>query len=139
MSRPDQGRELRDLQKVLEISRSMVAAADLDSLLGLIIERSMELLEAERATLFLYDAATDQLVSRIAHESEEIRMPADRGIAGACARGRSVVNVPNAYADERHNKEFDRKSGFRTRNVLAVPLFDYGGELVGAEAVPFDD
>ena len=109
----------------------MVAAADLDSLLGLIIERSMELLEAERATLFLYDAATDQLVSRIAHESEEIRMPADRGIAGACVRGRSVVNVSDAYADERHNKEFDRKSGFRTRNVLAVPLFDYGGELVG--------
>ena len=131
MTQPDRDRELQDLQKVLEISRSMAAAADLDSLLGLIIERSMELLVAERATLFLYDAATDQLVSRIAHKSEEIRMPADRGIAGACASGRTVVNVPDAYADERHNKEFDRKSGFRTRNILAVPLFGYSGELVG--------
>ncbi|MGB2821882.1 MAG: SpoIIE family protein phosphatase [Phycisphaerae bacterium] len=131
MSQPDDSRKLRDLQKVLEISRSMVATTDLDSLLHVIIERSMELLGAERATLFLYDAATDQLVSRIAHKSEEIRMPADKGIAGACIRTRSVINVPDAYTDGRHNPEFDRRSGFRTRNILAVPLYDYAGDLVG--------
>jgi sigma-B regulation protein RsbU (phosphoserine phosphatase) len=131
MSQPDDSTKLHDLQKVLQISRSMVATTDLDSLLHVIIERSMELLGAERATLFLYDAASDQLVSRIAHKSEEIRMPADKGIAGACIQTRSVINVPDAYADERHNPEFDRRSGFRTRNLLAVPLCDYAGDLVG--------
>jgi len=131
MGQPDDSTKLHDLQKVLQISRSMVATTDLDSLLHVIIERSMELLGAERATLFLYDAASDQLVSRIAHKSEEIRMPADKGIAGACIRTRSVINVPDAYADERHNPEFDRRSGFRTRNLLAVPLCDYADDLVG--------
>ena len=131
MTEPDDTTKLRDLQKVLEISRSMVAAADLDSLLHLIIERSMELLGAERATLFLYEAETNELISRIAHKSQEIRMPADRGIAGACIQTRAVINVPDARADERHNPEFDRRSGFRTRNILAVPLCDYSGDLVG--------
>ena len=131
MTQPDHSTRVQDLQKVLEISRSMVAAADLDSLLLLIISRSMELLGAERATLFLYDAARDQLISRIAHGAEEIRMPADRGIAGACIRTRSVINVPDAYADERFNREIDRQTGFRTRNLLAVPLCDYAGDLVG--------
>ena len=131
MPQPDDSTKLQDLQKVLQISRSMVATTDLDSLLHVIVERSMELLGAERATLFLYDAATDQLISRIAHKSEEIRMPADRGIAGACIRSRSVINVPDAYADGRHNPEFDRRSGFRTRNILAVPLYDYADDLVG--------
>ena len=131
MSEPNDSTKVADLQKVLEISRAMVAAANLDSLLHLIISRSMELLGAERSTLFLYDAARDQLVSRIAHKSEEIRMPADKGIAGACIRTRKVINVPNAYADERFNREVDRKSGFQTRNILAVPLCDYADDLVG--------
>ena len=123
--------ERDDLQKVLDISRSMAATVDLDELLGLIIERSMELLDAERASLFLYDAATDELVSRIAAGADEIRFPAGAGIAGAAARGGEVVNVPDAYADERFNPEIDRRTGFRTRSILSVPLRDYEGSLVG--------
>jgi len=131
MDEPNDSTKVADLQKVLEISRSMVAAADLDALLHLIVARSMELLDSERATLFLYDAPADELVSRIAHLSEEIRMPADRGIAGSCIRLRRVINVPDAYADDRFNPEFDHKSGFQTRNILAVPLPDYSDDLVG--------
>ncbi len=134
-----------DLRKVLKITRSMAAAADLDDLLGLIIDRSMELLAAERSTLFLYDARTDELTSRIAHKADEIRVPAGRGIVGACIREREVINVPDAYADDRFNPDVDRKTGFRTRNILAVPLTDYGGGLVGVlevmnkQAGPFGD
>lgn len=131
MKEPDDRIRLRDLQKVLDISRAMAAARDLDDLLGLILSRSMELLDAERATAFLYERASDELVSRIACDSAEIRMPAGSGIAGACVRTRAVVNVPDAYADERFNADFDRRSGFRTRNLLAMPLCDYSGDLVG--------
>jgi len=130
----DQGSEsgsTRDLRRVLEITRGMVAAADLDALLGVIIDRSVELLDAERATVFLYDAAANELVSRVAHETGEIRLSADTGIAGAAARSRQVVLVADAYADERFNADFDRAGGFRTRNLLAVPLLGYSGELVG--------
>jgi len=131
MNEPDDNTRLRDLQKVLDISRAMVAARGLDELLGLILSRSMELLGAERATVFLYDQTSDELVSRIACGSDEIRMPGGSGIAGACVRTRSAVNVPDAYADERFNADFDRRSGFATRNILAMPLCDYSGDLVG--------
>ena len=131
MTEPNDSTRLRDLQKVLDISRAMTATRDLDELLGLILDRSMELLGAERATVFLHDSATNELVSRIARGSQEIRMPAGRGIAGACVRERAVINVPDAYADERFNAEFDRGSGFCTRNILAMPLCDYSSELVG--------
>jgi len=131
MSNQAQDRQVRDLQKVLEISRAMAATEDIDRLLGLIVERSMELLDAERATVYLYDAASDELVSRIAAEADEIRMLADAGIAGAAARSGRVVNVPDAYADDRFNPEVDRRTGFKTRNILAIPLRDYEGSLVG--------
>lgn len=122
---------LSALEKVLQITRDMAATADLDELLGVIIARSMELLASERATLFLYDPDTDELVSKIAHGAEEIRLGASAGIAGAAAAARQVLNIPDAYADERFNREVDRVSGFRTRNILAVPLVDYSGDLVG--------
>ena len=135
----------RDLHKILEITRSMVAADDVDQLLRLIADSAIELLEAERATVFLYDAAANELVSRIAHGEKELRVPADRGVAGAVVTSGSTINVPDAYADSRFNPEIDRKTGFRTRNILSVPLLDHECRLVGVLQVlnrkdrPFDE
>ena len=120
-----------DLLKVLDIARSMVATIDLDNLLRLIIDRGMELLDAQRATLFLYDAESDELVSRIAAGADEIRFPADRGLAGAVVQAGRTLNVADAYADPRFNPDVDRETGFRTRSILSVPLLDYRGQLVG--------
>ncbi len=131
MSSLNRDKHFSALEKILQISRDMVATSDLDELLGLIIARSMELLEAERATLFLYDADSDELFSKIAAEVGEIRFPAGVGIAGAVVRSKQVLNVPDAYADERFNRNIDRQTGYRTRNILAVPLLGYAGDLVG--------
>jgi phosphoserine phosphatase len=120
-----------DFQKILEITRSLVAAADVDQLLRLIADRAIELLQAERATVFLYDAAAGELVSRVAHGEKDLRVPADRGVAGAVVASCRTINVPDAYADDRFNPEVDRKTGFRTRNILSVPLLDYECSLVG--------
>ena len=130
MSRPDD-RKLQDLRRVLDIGRAMVATEDLDSLLGLIVDRSMELLDAERATVWLYRPEDNELISRVAAGEDVIRSPADKGIAGAAIQENATVNVPDAYADERFNPAVDRQTGWRTRNILSVPLHDYEGGLVG--------
>jgi len=131
MSNVEHRRQIDGLLKVLEISRSMAATQDLNGLLQLVIERSIELLEAERATIFLYDADSDELVSRIAAGTGEIRIPAGSGLAGVAAKSGRVVNVPDAYADRRFNPDVDRRTGFKTRNILSVPMSDYHGSLVG--------
>ena len=123
--------KLQDLYKVLQISRSMVATEDLDSLLHVIVDRSTELLDAERATLFLYDDKTNELVSRIAHGVDELRIPAEAGISGAAVQTGQTINVPDAYADPRFNRDVDRRTGFLTRSILSVPLRGYDGKLVG--------
>ena len=144
MTHRDAGK-YQDLQKVLEITRLMAATVDLGSLLPLIIERSMELLDAQRASLFLYESSTHELVSRIAADAGEIRFPADRGIAGATVLTGRTMNIADAYVDERFNPEIDQDTGFHTRNILSVPLRDYGGSLVGVLQVlnkqsgPFTD
>ncbi len=124
-------RKLRDLQKVLDVTRLLAATVDLDDLLAEIIEKSMDLLRAERASLFLYDAQTNELVSRVAASAKEIRFSADLGLAGAAVKTGHTINIPDAHKDPRFNSDIDRKTGFRTRNILSVPLRDYEDKLVG--------
>src|SRR5262249_30173895 len=95
------------------------------------------LLAAERSTLFLYDGASDELWSQVAEGAgqKEIRIPARAGIAGAAFTDGEVLVIPDAYADPRFNREVDRASGYRTRNILAVPIIAKAGERLGVVQV----
>jgi phosphoserine phosphatase len=128
---PDPRRENENLRRILDIARRMATTNDLDVLLGTIVEAAWEVLDCERATIFLYDAANDELYSRVARGVEGIRFPADRGIAGQAAKQRCCVNVPDAYADSRFNREIDKRTGYHTRNLLALPLENIQGDLIG--------
>jgi phosphoserine phosphatase len=123
----------RNLDIILGVARRLASEPRLDPLLAGIAEETCNLLDAERATLFLYDAKTDELFSRVATQSEieVIRFPAGRGIAGAVARNKACLTIPDAYADPRFNPEVDRSTGWRTRNMLAVPMTNLEGHLVG--------
>ncbi|MCK5113475.1 MAG: SpoIIE family protein phosphatase, partial [Phycisphaerae bacterium] len=121
----------QNLHRVLDITRAMAATHELDELLPLIIERSLELLEVERATLFLYQQETNQLVARIATGMDDLCVPADKGICGETLRQQQTLVINDAYSSDCFNPEIDRATGFRTRNIMSVPLLDYEGSLVG--------
>jgi phosphoserine phosphatase len=123
--------EVRDLQVLLNIARAMAAAMEHDELLRLILESARQVLHAERTSLFLYDPTSDELYSKIAHGAGEIRFPATAGIAGAAAQSRKLINIPDAYADERFNRDIDRKTGYVTGCLLTVPLVGTDEQLVG--------
>ncbi len=127
----DPQEENRKLRRILEITRRMGVTADLDALLPIIVDAACDVLACERATIFLYDPQRNELVSRVARGSEPIRLSAETGIAGAAARERTSINVPDAYADPRFNPAFDQRSGFRTRSLLAVPMENLDGQLIG--------
>lgn len=132
---PPPERQLHDMEVLLEVTRLMAGTIELDELLSVILDSVRKVLSAERATLFFYDAPRDELVSKIAHGAEEIRFRADAGIAGAAAQQRCTINIPNAYADPRFNRDVDRQTGYRTRDILAVPLVGLDGQLVGVVQV----
>ena len=122
---------LEDMNRILEISKALAATGDRDELLSRIIDFSLDLLDVERGTLFLYDEKNHELVARIATGVEEIRVPADKGFCGECIKTGRTILIPDAYADERFNPEVDRKTGFVTRNIMSVPLNGYDNRLVG--------
>lgn len=126
-----ESKRIQDLLGVLYVARQLAATTDLDALLDVVVTEAARVLGAERCSLFLYDAAAGELVSRVAMGTTTLRVPANRGLAGACVETRKVVNVADAYADGRFNADVDRVTGFRTRSILTLPLTDHEDELVG--------
>jgi sigma-B regulation protein RsbU (phosphoserine phosphatase) len=129
-------RRIADLERLLTVARRLGATVDLDEMLQAIASAATDLLDCERATVYLYDAATDELRSRLAtgmadSPVSELRFPAGLGIAGQVARTGMLVNLPDAYADPRFNPDFDKTSGFRTRSMLTVRLADHDDGTVG--------
>jgi len=88
-------------------------------------------LDADRGSVFLYDRDAHELHTVVSTGVKAIRVSADAGIVGECVKTLAVVNVPNAYADPRFSRAVDRRTGYRTRCVLAVPLIGHDDQLVG--------
>ncbi len=124
-------KQIVDLQAVLEVSRELAAADELTPLLRKVEHAALKVLGCERATVFLYDASHNELYSRMATGVDDIRFSADSGIAGEVVKSGEIINVADAYADPRFNPEIDKKTGFRTRNMVSFPLRGFDASIVG--------
>ena len=124
--------QARNLSVLMDAARSIMAEMDLDSLLVLIMDAVTGVMRADRSTLFLIDEEAGELWSRVAQGADDIRIPLGAGISGHVAATGETVNIPDAYADDRFNPEFDRKSGYRTKSILCMPVSSPQGEIIGA-------
>ena len=127
-------REVRDLKALLDVSKAITSEAHLDNLLQVIMEKTTEVIDADRGTLFLYDESSNELWSKIAQKLgkiKEIRFPVGVGVAGEVAKSRMGINIKDAYNDPRFNPDFDMKTGYHTRSILCLPMISINGDLVG--------
>ena len=98
--------------KLLDVTTAITQELHLKPLLIKIMTTVTNFLEADRSTLFLYDADTNELWSQIAHGAM-IRSPANLGIAGSVFTEGDTINIPDAYADHRFNPAFDKKNNYK--------------------------
>jgi len=120
------------LTSILDVAKAMAAARDLDLLLPLIIHEAAKVVDADRCTLFVLDRERGELWSKVAQgAAREIRVQLGRGIAGSVAETGQVINIQDAYADPRFNRQIDAATGYRTHTILAVPMRDAQGEVTG--------
>lgn len=125
-------RTARSLYALLDLSKALGSEVDLDALLSVIVEKTSAVVEAERTSIFVYDAGRDILWSHRGQGiTATIELPMGSGIAGDVARTLRASNVADAYDDPRFNHDSDNRSGFRTRSVIAAPILDSSGRLLG--------
>jgi sigma-B regulation protein RsbU (phosphoserine phosphatase) len=121
----------KQMQLVLEASRSLAVVMDLDALLPTMAQAACELLGCSRASVWLHDGQKRQLRTRVALGSDEIIVPDHSGVVGAAFTQNAPINISNPYDDPRFNPEVDRRSHFVTQSLLAAPMVDLTGKPVG--------
>jgi HD-GYP domain-containing protein (c-di-GMP phosphodiesterase class II) len=131
MDHPALLRRLEKLQRLLEVARAMTAERRLPHLLQTINDAAAGVAEADRCSIFVVDRERGELWTPVAHGTGEIRIPLGAGIAGAVAASGVSIRIPDAYADPRFNPEVDAATGYRTRNILCVPMINTAGEPTG--------
>jgi K+-sensing histidine kinase KdpD len=121
------------LSMLIEASKIVNSAIEIDKLLGLILEAAARSINADRGTLYLIDQESNELWSKVAQGSNmvEIRLPIGKGLAGYVGKTGETVNIADAYKDPRFNPEIDKKSGYKTHNVLCMPMRNKDGAIVG--------
>ncbi|MDX6394541.1 MAG: eukaryotic-like serine/threonine-protein kinase, partial [Streptosporangiaceae bacterium] len=121
------------LQMLGEMSRQLMVVTNFDQLLYLLGETASRLANAELATLYLIDRERGEVWSKVklGNDIGEIRVPMGMGIAGAVAATGQMINLPDPYADARFNSEIDRQTGYKTRNLLTLPMIARSGEVIG--------
>jgi sigma-B regulation protein RsbU (phosphoserine phosphatase) len=112
----------------MEVVRLITSSLDLEEVLERIMTTSREVMGADASSLMLLDESTGELVFQVAQGSvgeklrEGFRLPLGQGIAGTvCLTGEPIL-VEDAYSDPRFHRDFDKRTGYRTKSLLCVPL-----------------
>ncbi|MFA7658296.1 MAG: HD domain-containing phosphohydrolase [Candidatus Gastranaerophilaceae bacterium] len=119
---------------LLRIGQTVAAETNIDVLLKVIAEETKSAIQADRCSVFLYDKKSNELWSKVAlgMDSQEIRFPGDKGLAGHVVKTGETINIKNAYLDDRFNKEIDLQTGYITKTILCMPIKNLNQEIIGA-------
>ena len=123
----------KPLTALLNVARTLAAETSLELLLKTVAEEIKKVLDADRCTVFLLDRDRNELVSKIAlgMGTQELRFPADKGLAGYVAQSGEIINIKDAYSDSRFNQDIDKETGYKTKTILCMPIWNMKHEILG--------
>ncbi len=125
--RPESG-----IESLYRIEKFMESMSDMDRLLQVIISEARAATDAESCSLALYDEGSDELYfytamgekgeGDVERKLKCIRMKLGMGVVGWTAVNMKPANIADVYNDPRFYKQADKRTGFVTRSILAVPM-----------------
>ena len=138
----------RQLVALNEVGSVITSTLDMGAVLNLIMDKAVELLQAEAGSLILVDQDTDELVFEVttgpgSADLVGTRLPPGTGVLGTVVEGGKPVIIKDAQTDRRWYQDLDAQ--FVTRSIIAVPMISRG-RAIGAiellnrrDGVPFDE
>lgn len=123
------------LKLLLKVSGQLAGERDFKASLLKLSGLTKTLLTADICSIFLHDTGKHELWSLIAYYVDLIRVDDSEGIIGYVFKTGDTVNIDDAYRDPRFDSRIDQKTGYRTRNILAVPITNSKKERLGVVEV----
>jgi Nif-specific regulatory protein len=128
MLRPAMSEHEQRFELLADLGAMIAGEVELDDLLATFAGRVAHALGADRATLWLLDAATGEIRSRVATPPElpELRVPPGRGVVGHVARTGELMNNRDVGADPRWDEAIAQRTGYRVTSMLTAPIVRRG-------------
>ena len=125
---------IQRIKSFLEGTQALISCVEEGDSVNTLIKNTCKILNCDRASLFIHDRMTDMLVVHSAEglKKNQIKVPKNKGVVGSVFMNKEKLKIDNAYQDLRFNKEIDRKTGYKTRNIMCYPLIDNDGDVFGA-------
>jgi len=123
------------LEILLKAFPKITREKKLPNLIEILSNLAKDIIEVDRCSLFLIDEQKKELYTILSNGIQEKRSPKKSGIAGHVLRTGKTYVTENAYKSKFFNPEIDKLSGYKTKNILAVPVFSSKGEVIGVYQV----
>jgi len=124
--------EREGLAALLEVAEILSGQLNIDRLTEIIMEKGRLLTKADRCSLFLVSPSRDRLITSFHRGLKNaIDIPINKGIAGKSATEGVIVNIADAYQDPIFDSSTDTETGYKTRSILSVPIFNNRGDVIG--------
>ncbi len=122
---------MNKISQISEFGKKLMALGNVDNALNLISNEAKKLLNAERCSIFIVDAQDKMLWTKLSDGIGRIVISLDAGIVGDTYQSQKPQVVNSPYDDARFLPSIDKKSGYITKNIITVPIFDSKREVIG--------
>ncbi len=120
------------LELIFKYLTEISSLRDYDEILEVLANMGRALSGADRCTVWVVDEKEQRLWTKVAHGLESITIPLNSGIVGYAIESKKQVIIDDAYSDPRFNPDVDKATGYKTKAVMVIPMFDNENNIIGA-------
>ncbi len=119
------------VKQIAQFGQELMALENIDNVLELISNEAKKLLNTQRCSIFIVDKEDEILWTTLSDGVGRIVVSLNSGIVGDTYQKQEAQIVNSPYDDERFLSTIDEKSGYITKNIITVPIFDSQREVIG--------
>lgn len=117
--------------KLADFGRALLQHPTLNEGLPLISEYAKSVSHAERCSIFIRNMVNKTLWTTLADGVETITLHEEDGIAGQTIKEGKPLLINDPYKDQHFLSSIDNKTGFMTKNIASIPIFDSNRKIIG--------
>ena len=103
-----------------------------DDIIGVLAGMGRALTSSDRCTVWVVSDDKTKIWTKVAHGMDAIELPISSGIVGASITQQQKIIIDDVYKDKRFNSEIDKQTGYKTKSMMVIPMFDNDDEIIGA-------
>lgn len=102
-----------------------------DDILTALAGMGRALTSADRCSIWVVSDDGKTIWTKVAQGIDRLELPIDSGIVGDSIVNGHRILIDDVYLDERFNRDVDHDTGYKTKAMMVIPMYDYNDNIIG--------